>query len=89
MRPFSPSTQNTLLLEMYLKPVDGAAVHEGGELSEAGAEGITDRAHSQHHVKLVPHSVDEQVEQGQGCTVSLLGFLPRPLEEGRSCVRRA
>ena len=56
----------------YLEPVNGAAVDKGGEHSKAGAEGVPNGAHGQHHMKLIPHTVDKHAEQSQGSAICLL-----------------
>jgi len=48
-------------LRTDLEPVDSAAVHKRGEHAEAGAEGVPNGAHGQHHVKLIPHTVNKHV----------------------------
>ena len=63
---------------MYLEPVDGAAVDERGEHADPVPEGISNGAHGQHHVELLPHSIYKEVEEGQRCAVSLLRLLSLP-----------
>ena len=46
-----------------LKPVNGAAVDERGELAQSIPEGVSDGAHSKNDVKVLPTAVDEVVEE--------------------------
>ena len=63
---------------MYLEPVDGAAVDEGGEHADSIPEGISNGTHGQDHVELLSHSIHKEVEERQRCTVRLLRLLPLP-----------
>ena len=42
-----------------LEPANSAAVHKRGKHAEAGAEGVFNGAHSQHHMKQIPHTVNK------------------------------
>ena len=52
------------LLRPGAEPVDGAAVDEGGEHAAARPESAPHRAHGQHTVQVVPHTVDEGCPAG-------------------------
>ena len=66
----------SLKWQVYLEPVDGAAVDKRRELPEPVSESVSDGAHSEHDVKLLPNALYEQVEESDGGAVRLLGFLP-------------
>jgi hypothetical protein len=59
----------------YLEPINGAAINKRREFPEAVTEGISNGAHGQHNVKLVSDSRDEQIEEGNWCSVRLFGFV--------------
>ena len=61
-----------------MEPVDGAAVDEGRELAEAGAEGVPDGTHRQHDVQLVATALHKHVEESDGRAVRLLRLLTLP-----------
>ena len=63
----------------YLEPVDGAAVDERRELAETVTEGVTDRAHGEHDVQLVPAALDEHVEERDRRAVRLLRLVALPI----------
>lgn len=46
------------LVRPFHEPVDGAAVYDGGEHSEACSERLPQRRHAQHDVDVRPHAVD-------------------------------
>ena len=49
-----------------LKPVNGAAVDEGGKHAESVPEGVADGTHGQHHVKVLTDPVNEVVVHCKG-----------------------
>ena len=55
----TPYTHTPII--QYLEPVDGAAVDEGGEHAEAIAKGVSDGAHGQDHMKVLLHTLNEEV----------------------------
>lgn len=56
---------------IYLEPVNGAAVDERWEHPESVAEGVSNGAHSQNHVEMCLHSLNEKVVHGQRCGINL------------------
>ena len=56
----------------HLEPVNGAAVNEGREASQAVPESVSDGTHGQHHMQLSATALDKHVEEGQGAAVRLL-----------------
>jgi len=56
-----------------LQPVDGAAVHQRGELADSGAEAVADRRHRHHHVQVLAHRLHEEVEERNRAAVRLHG----------------
>ena len=55
-----------------LEPINGTTVDQRREFSQAVAKSISDGRHGQHDVKLVPHTLDEQVEQRHRGSIRLL-----------------
>lgn len=56
-----------------LQPVDGAAVHQRGELADPGAEIVADRRHRHHHVQVLAHRLHEEVEECHRAAIRLYG----------------
>lgn len=50
-----------------LEPIDCTAVDERGEHTQAISEGISNWAHGQYYVKILPHALDEEVVHGERC----------------------
>lgn len=61
-----------LMMYTYLEPIDSAAVDKRREHADSVSECISNGAHGQHHVQLLPHSVDKEVEESERCAISLL-----------------
>lgn len=64
---------------MYLEPVNCAAVDKRREHSESGSEGIADRTHGQYDMQLIPHTINEHVEEGKRSAICLLGLFSTPV----------
>lgn len=50
----------------YLEPVNGAAVDEGGKLSQSISEGVSDGTEGDDHVQVLLTAGHEEGKQGQG-----------------------
>ena len=66
-------------LYTHLKPIDGTAIDQWRELPEPRSEGASNGGHGKDDMKLVPTTVNEHVEECQGCSVCLLGLVTRPV----------
>ena len=58
----------------HLEPVDGAAVDERREHAKTVPEGVTNRAHREHDVKIAAYSFDEEVVHRQRIELNLLAL---------------
>ena len=56
----------------HLEPVDGAAVDEGGELTQAVPEGVADRAEGHHNVQVLPAPSHKVCKQRQRAELQVL-----------------
>ena len=57
---------------MYLEPVDGAAINEGGELSHPVAESVTNGTEGDDQVHVFATSTHEEREQRKRCELLVL-----------------
>ena len=69
---------NLLTDDVYLEPIDGAAVDEGREFAEPVSEGVSDGTHGKNDVELVAAPLDEVVEESDRRLVSLLRLVSLP-----------
>ena len=73
-------TKKPNLYNLYLEPIDCAAVDQRGKLSQSIAERVADRTHRQNDMQLIAAPLYEQVEQRDWRAVGLLRFVPLPVQ---------
>jgi hypothetical protein len=59
------------ILRPVLKPVDGAAVDEGGELPKSVPKVVSDGTHGEDNVELLSGSLNKEVKESDGTSVCL------------------
>ena len=68
----------------HLEPVNGAAVNESRETSQAVPKGVSDGTHGQYHMQLCATALYKHVKKGQGAAVRLLFTLTLPVQHAHS-----